>query len=565
MAAIGRKISILHFYSVADKHTMGFQRSLRGRGLFITTVLILLAAPVTGLERSQFQDWQLRGLELMQEKGQTVLKISGTRSGPGEDHLFLGFDQETPNFLRDLSGNFRVQESEYVRVPEARGGSGAALFNRRKSGVILESPPELWPGSGPMESFQISFHFKVAYLYRRNELLSRTGFMDGYKRGLEILIEDGFLRLELQNLFQDLDRNMHSYELRSSERILLDRWYLLQFNYNASSGKLTLYLNGQEQEVAFARTDGQVLRAVNPAMDRSPIKIAGQYSGWMDELRISPLGSERTTMSTYDSANYDPLSGRIYQKRSEALSPVMSYNHPLQSLDLGFSGKEPPGSMLSVEYRISQESFSPGTGEHILPFKRLKSDSRIPWNGSAFIQWRVVMQPSPSGQDSPLLSALNLRANPVPTPSRPTGLRVIKELSNDHQICLEWNQNPESTIEKHGGYRVHLGPASGQFVALLEYNRDKKPLRSSTLDFPLTEREKLEQKARPQAIRRLKQQKIRFMVDRALVERNRIWLNRREAYPLLERGRAYYLVISAYIHPDAPSSNSSEIVHLLRN
>ncbi|MBI39724.1 MAG: hypothetical protein CMF59_08995 [Leptospiraceae bacterium] len=544
---------------------MGFPRSLKGASILWIALICLLAAPTRGLERSSFQDWQLRGLELMEEKGQTILKISGSRSGAAQDYLFLGFDQETPNFLRDLSGNFRVQESEYVRVPDSRGGTGSALFNRRKSGVILESPPELWPGSGPMESFQISFHFKVAYLYRRNELLSRTGFLDGYKRGLEILIEDGYLRIGLQNLFQDLDRNTHSYELRSSQRIVLDRWYLLQFNYNASSGKLTLLLNGQEQEVAFARTDGQVLRAVNPAMDRSPIKIAGQYSGWMDELRISPLGSDRTTMSAYDAAEYDPLSGRIYQQRSVALSPVMSYHKPLQSMDLGFTGQEPPGSMLSVEYRISEERFSPTLGEHVLPFKRLKSPSRIPWDGPAYVQWRVLMQASPSGDKSPFLSSLKLNANPVPTPSRPTGLRIVRELSNDRQICLEWNQNPESSVEKHGGYRIHIGPRSGEFVAILEYNREKKRIRNSTLEFPLTERERLEQKARPQAIRRLKQQKVRFMLDRALIERNRIWLNRREAYPLLEPGRAYYLVISAYIHPDAPSAVSSQIVHLLRN
>lgn len=518
-----------------------------------------------GLERSQFQDWQLRGLELTEQQGRTVLSISGSRSGPGQDFLFLGFDQETPSFLRDLSGNFRVQESEYVRVPDSKGGTGSALFNRRKSGVTLESPPELWPGSGPMESFQVSFYFKVAHLYRRNRLFSRTGFLDGYRRGLEVLIEDGFVRIELENMFQDLERQTHSFELRSSQRIILDRWYLLQFNYNASNGRLTLYLNGKEQQVVYARTEGQVLRAVNPSMDRSPIKIAGQYSGWMDELRISPLKTDPDIMAPYRPASYDPLSGRIYQERSEALSQVLAYNRPVRSLDLSFAGKEPPGSMLSVEYRIQKEPFSADASEHTLPFQRLKSSSRIPWNGPAYLQWRVRMQPSPSGEMTPQLSALNLKANAVQAPSRPTGLRVVPELSNNTELCLEWNRNPESAIEKEGGYRIHLGARSGKFVALLQFNRDKKPIRSATLPFPLTEREKLEQKARPQAIRRLKQQKVRFMVDRALVERNRLWLDRREAYPFLEKDRAYYLAVSAYVHPDAPSTVSSEIVHLLRN
>ena len=535
---------------------------INGKNLAI--LLLVLAWPLQSLERRAFQDWSLQGLEILRSGSTDVLKISGTRSSAGEDFLFLGFDQETPNFLRDLSGNFRVQQSEYVRVPEARGGSGSALFNRRISGVVLESPPELWPGSGPIESFQISFYFKVAHLYRRNELFSRTGFQDGRKRGMEIVIEDGFLEVQLENLFEDLERKAHSYELRSTERIVLDRWYLLHFGYDASSGQIVLHLNGQEQQVDFARENGQVLRAVNPPMDRSPIKIAGQYSGWMDELRIAPLNGRMPSMAPYDRAEYDPLSGRIYQNRSQALSPVYSYKEPLKSLELSFSGQEPPGSMLSVEFRMQKTPFAKELSDHELPFQPLKQNARIPWNGPAYVQWRIRMQPSPAGQQSPILSRLNMRANPIMVPSRPTGLRVVQELSSDSQLCLEWNRNPESAVEKEGGYRVHLGAHSRRYVALLELNRSRKPIRGSNLDFPLTEREKLELKARPEAIKKLKRLKIRFMVDRALIERNRTWLGRREASPYLESGKAYFFSVSAYVHPDAPSENSSEVVHVLR-
>lgn len=526
-------------------------------------VLSCIAFPLSALQRSQFEGWSLQGLELMEKDGRTIMQISGSRSGPSRDLLFLGFDQETPAFLRDLSGNFRIQKSEYVRMEDSRGGPASALFNRRQSGVILESPPELWPGSGPMDSFQISFYFKAAHLYRRNELFSRVGYLDGYRRGMEVLIEDGFLQVDLTNLFYDLDQNGHSFVLRSSRRIRLNEWYLFYFSYDASSGRMALYLNGQEQEVEFARQDGQVLKAINPAMDRSPLKLAGHYSGGMDEFRISAL-SDPESMAPYDPATYDPYSGRIYQKRSTGLSPVASHSSPLSALMLSYSGKEPPGSMLQVQYRISEEPFSASTSEHELPFRNLKKDLRLDWNGPAYMQWKVQMQAAPSGTESPALTDLTLRFRPVAIPSRPTGLRVVRELSGPSSLCLEWNRNPESSIEEKGGYIVHIGPHSRSYVALLQFTGNKEPIRSREMDFPLTEQEKRQARVRPDAIRRLKQQKVRLVVDRSLMEQNRRWMNRREAYPYLETGRAYYLSVSAYVHPDAPSEPSTEVVQVLR-
>lgn len=538
-----------------------------GRRFLLIIAILALSLPYrsgVALQKNQFDGWNLQGMEILNREGRTVLQISSTRNAPAEDFLFLGFDQETPAFLRDLSGNFRVERSEYVRVNDARGGTASALFNRRESGVILESPPELWPGSGPLESFQISLYFKTAHLYRRNELLSRIGFLDGYRRGMEILIEDGYLRVSLPNLFQDLDRQSHSYELRSAQRIQLNRWYLLYFSYDASSGKLSLHLNGQEQQVEFAQKEGQVLRAVNPSMDRSPIKLAGHYSGWIDEFRISPL-SHPGSMATYDPANYDPYSGRIYQDRSVATSPVLKYSDPLRALELSYRGEEPPGSMLRVEYRISKNPFSANeypAGPY--RYRTLGSAEKLPWDGPAYLQWRITMQPDPSGQKTPQLTALQFNPRPFHVPSRPTGLRVVAELSGPSSVCLEWNRNPESSLEKDGGYTIHVGARSNNYVALLRYSRSQKPIRATSLEFPLTEKEKLEARVRPEAVRRLKQQKIRFIVDRDIIERNRAWLGRREAYPFLESGKAYFFSISAYNHPDSPSDLSAELVYLLR-
>ncbi|MCB1168282.1 MAG: hypothetical protein KDK33_19165, partial [Leptospiraceae bacterium] len=90
-------------------------------------------------------------------------------------------------------------------------------------------------------------------------------------------------------------------------------------------------------------------------------------------------------------------------------------------------------------------------------------------------------------------------------------------------------------------------------------------LRAANLDFPLTRKETIQQKVEPATIARLKRKKIRLILDRSLLENNRRWLNRREAYPYLESGRTFFVGVSAYVHPDAPSEISNEALLLLPN
>ena len=538
-------------------------RGLRTHPAIFALVAILLTLPAFALERS-LEGWQLQGLQPSGD-GSGSLQISSSRSRPPTDFLFLGFDQDTPAFLRDLSGNFRIRRSQYVRVPEAKGGDASALFNRRESSVSMDSPPELWPGSGPLESFQISFFFRPAHLYRRNELFSRIGYLDGQKRGIEIVIQDGFLHVELHNLFSDLQRNLHSYALHSADRIVLNQWYLVLFRYDASSGRIALFLNGREQQIDYAEENGQVLPAVNDEMDRSPIQIAGHYSGWMDEFRISRLDATPDT-AAFDRAKYDPKSGRIYQDRSIGLSPVQKYTQPIARLKLQYAGNEPAGSMLQVQYRLSNQPFSQNTSEYSLPWKTMHSrNQEIAWNDPAYIQWKVTMQPDPSGSISPTLNDLKVDVRPVRVPARPTGVRIIPELSTDHSLCIEWNRNSETEVEKKGGYRIHLGAHSGRYVAIVRYTAEQKMLRAANLDFPLTRKETIQQKVEPATIARLKRKKIRLILDRSLLENNRRWLNRREAYPYLESGRTFFVGVSAYVHPDAPSEISNEALLLLPN
>ncbi|MCB1318726.1 MAG: LamG domain-containing protein, partial [Leptospiraceae bacterium] len=252
---------------------------------------------------------QLIGTELFrgQDSTQDIRLVTNSYHGQSANELYLDFDQPLPLHLRDSAGNYQIEEPNYIFSPEARMGSGAALFNRIENRVVISAPEELWPGHGRLHDFSIEMWLRPVYFYRRNVIFRKYSLLDGKKIGLEIYIYRQQLHVSLWNLFTGPDNQLHSVTLVSPGQIGLNRWSHIALSYTATNGKLMLAVNGNEQDTQIAGDRQGVWTGAFHALDRTPIIIGESYSGLLDELRIA-----RTDLSTHATHPNNQLQTSVY-------------------------------------------------------------------------------------------------------------------------------------------------------------------------------------------------------------------------------------------------------------
>ncbi len=559
-----------------------FSRPLWLRALL--PLLLLTPAGLSALEiiengtrsRPEFNGVHLLGTESFRGRDTTqdIRLRSVSYMGDPDNLLYLDFDTELPALLKDVSGHFRIRESSYISIREARIGSGAALFNRADNRIVIDSPEELWPGPGELSDFTIELWLKPGHYYNKNMIFQKAalepGMLAGEKKSLELFIQREHVYFHLENLFTDENNKKNSLTLVSRETIPLGRWTHLTLTYQAGRNRLAMYLNGREDRVI--QTVGG-WRAGFSKIDRSPLVIGGNYSGHLDEFRISgrAISPERgeNNFTTYAPMQGD--AGREFQPGGEVLSEVtrLKEGRIARTAKLRYSADLPTGTILKFWVRFSRQRFDRDTPERLLPWYRVDrmTDKLPPFS---YVQWKAELKADPLGHQTPVLKEVAVEYSPFETPGAPKQIQIVPGLTGDRQICLEWSANPQGTPGQGMRYSVYYGVRPGEYTGMIQLRvQDGRTLPielQKTNQLPLSATERVRYSNFPEMKEKILANRVRLIIDNDLIIANMKRSGRLDM-PLLENDRAYYFAVTAFtLNRDLKqeSDHSQEISTVLK-
>ena len=510
------------------------------------------------------------------EKSKTGLRLAtGTDTDLSKAILYLNFDEPASPLLKDRRGLYRVLESNYTPSKDAHSGDASALFRSRHQKILLRTTADVWPLQHE-KAFTISFWLKPRHFFRSSTLFRRISYASGQRRGLEILLEQNYLRLNLDGvLVFDNDREA-SRSIRIDKPLKKDEWHHLAVSFDVSHSVMIVFLNGKEQSRFALDRKGRLPVVDFDGPELAPIQLGGDFIGQLDELLIlndSISAESEIDTSPYGRLVYNHHSGRGILPVAEASTPVYQLNQAQEAVTVSAIGDAKDGSSLRLYYRSSVHPFrSDNTRIPYTLFVDLsrtagKHSSKIDVGlGRQYVQFKVEMQPNPEGTVTPVLQELRMEQSLALLPIRPAGVRIIDELSHSGLICLEWRINPEIEIEEQGGYKIHVGVIPGEFEAVISNvfaSRKSTSLvriqKRNLTEFPLTEEERQLEIRQPERIKEWKRSHIRVMIDHRLLSTARFHDNVRRALPYFERNHPYYFAVSAYRNEAAASKLSDSV------
>ncbi len=520
--------------------------------LFLFVCVVLSARDMNFGTRNQPSFGELRhhGTEVIQARdaSQDIRLAPLTHAGDPHNVLYLDFDDDLSVQLHDAAGNYRIAGAEYIPSRQARIGSGAALFQEASHRILVASPDELWPGQGILGDFTMEFWMKPLHFHRQSRVFRKTGMVSGRKRGLEVLLDEAVPRVVFWNLFEDTQGISHTIELAGRAGVVRGEWTHIVLSYQAGTGRIALFRDGREERTVYARSKRELWHASFHDLDRSPITLADNYLGLLDDFRIT----DRSVMTPLDVDPW-PYKKTGRDNTGVVTSAVTSYG-PQTGGWVVFQAAQPPGTSVEVLVRTADQPF---TSQSSLPgWKRVTGKMELP--AFRYLQWKSELRPDPEGRVSPVLENVEITTIPAVVPSPPGSLRVVLELSQDREVVLEWVRSPETTVRERGGYALYFGEKPGDY-----HGHVRLPAASAKPALELlTKEEAAERETRRAAVDRRLSGLVRVRVTNQLIERA-MAADRRVQMPLLRLYTPMYFAIAAYSDSDRLESGLSREVFVV--
>lgn len=450
--------------------------------------------------------------------------------------LLFSFSSDSSKCSYDDTRRYRVKYSSYDSSKEQGSmGGESALFYKQEHRVEIAPQANGWlSSSGDLGSFTIEMKIKPLSSNTNAVLFSRIGHASGEKQGIEILIINGRIVSRFFDVFHDESDKFRFVELNENSRMNDNSWHHYALSYNRINGKLSSFVDGNEDQAFYITRNGQsgegIIAASFSVRDMPNIIIGKEYHGYLDELRITYRDYESLRdISDTAEKRFRNLSvaGRIPVNHEGIISSKVISFKSYGTMVTDFSWKEDGNreTFSAFEFRISDSLFD--ENDESLQWYRIENGKKLihsiqsennNFRGKYF-QWRARLIPSPIGSESPSISGINLSYELDPPPAIP--LFVKAENAGDRAIILSWKKNVDFDL---CGYKIYYGTVPGKYDGILR--RVNGTIISNSLS---------------------KTDMMKIRIDSNLIEENRkIDSGAVLRYPVIKNKILYYFAVSAY-------------------
>ncbi len=382
-----------------------------------------------------------------------VLVLDPARYRPGEGtDLLVHFDgaegrDETGRWRLEPRGTFKLAPADLAYM-----GAGAASFRAPGSQFVLH--PE---GSALFGSNSVSRDFSLEFwLYPANAetgeilLLWKGARRDGSRtttQQVSAIFSRNRMVFSFSNFFAPPGGGAFQLNLTGASLLVPRTWSHHLVRFDSATGLVEYLMNGFTEATAYATSTGReggtvFLPTVGAA---SPVTLGPNYTGLLDELRLSASWVERPNLGRY---GLDP---------GTAVSPRVDLgwsNSRLTSVDAEI--RTPGDSGAAFFYRVGDfpETWRADTPEW-MPFR---PGAPLPDSARGrYAQVRVELYPDPRGAVGPVLSSVTLRYLPDPPPPPPGEILAVP---GDGRVTVRWSRVPGDDL---AGYLVYYGTAPGEY------------------------------------------------------------------------------------------------------
>lgn len=360
--------------------------------------------------------------------------------------LLLNFNNKKINDLKDHSLNYRIREVKYYQNPNISiFNSLAAGFVYLDDKVVLEIGKKNWLGNTiDCESFTIDFWIYPTCNNDYDTIFERIDYSGNVPRGLKIYFLKRKLVWEFRNFFFNYRDDFFTFTLNNGNNIIIDKWHHVGITFNRTTGRLSKWHNGFEDEVHYATVsrnpEDTILIPKFQYSEGADAILGKNFFGYIDEFRISTDSRKGFRIS-----NYRAEDGIV-------ISPVFDTEYTgTKVIDLKNSSTISENSEIKYYFRSSNKLF-PKLSTY--PAWKLFS----PGIYGRYIQWKAVLKTLDNGFTTPEFYGINLIYEKDIPPDPPIGVKLE---SKNKVFIIAWNRNTEIDI---GGYYVHYGHNPDRFI-----------------------------------------------------------------------------------------------------
>lgn len=363
------------------------------------------------------------------------------------------------------------------------------VFTGKDSKVnIAVGKSQVFPTPELKHPHTISFKLLPSSQKNHSVILSKTIHRSGLEYGIELVLKNKILQLELKRFFEDDSSKKISYTIIASHPLQPREWNHIAIEFRPIDPVVILYINGKESGRG-PESKSIVSMGFHPD-DSTAIVLGKDFFGKIDEFRIlsSPPNLDMN-LGLYEPAKYNLDSKNVNQKYGRATSPVYktkfshSYFHKIH-----WEKKSPLDTLTEVWARTSFLPFAKTESEDKpgMSWKPLDqimkqpvcgaSESRSEENCFSYYQFRFILRADPNGVKSPEIQDFVVDLKESKPPKKITGLGWNKKTSDlsSNKICLHWIASDESNVWMGGGYLIHYGFKEGEIVGTLRQNSPYK-------------------------------------------------------------------------------------------
>lgn len=351
----------------------------------------------------------------------------------------------------DKTGHYELDNSISLAANKNTFGQ-AAFFDGENTLIIKPVEESLFSAANLWGDFTLEFRLYPATLKEGSTIFLWKGLqmIDNQLIPQEIrcTVTNRRLVWDFENFFLYPDDTISRVSL-SGDQLIPENWSHHMVLFDSETGLLEYRINNVPNDNTYTSKSGRETSEFNiPLIGNQqsfPIELGENYSGLIDEFRISRSMETEPMLNKYSSVGFFETD-IIDLKIPESLLIQIDSQREL-----------PINTSIYMEYAISNKK-DEISGPSLI-WKQFLPHEPINEKGQ-YIKIRGQLFSEPHSNNAPVLSNLKIQYREAPLPQPPINVSVMR---NHDSLTIHWDKSIDPSID---GYMVYFGESPGNYLTL---------------------------------------------------------------------------------------------------